>query len=380
MRIGLITRRFDPAGGGTERDLMLTAGILTQASHQVAIYASEVRGVAPQPWPMKMVSGPLPGRTLKFLWFARAAASQARRDGAELVLSFARVIGADVLRSGGGAHASYIRSAAKWQGRTERLAMRLNPYHRIQMAVERAAFRWPGLQRAIAVSKMVEDDLIQSFDLPPQRVVTLYNGVDCAKFKPPGEASERTVIREQLGLPADARIVLFVGSGFGRKGLGFLIEAWARMPRLPQQKPLYLLVAGGDRAAAKFERLAMRYGVGDRVSFLGRRGDVPELMRAADALVLPSLFEPFGNVALEAMASGLPVLTTSRCGVAEIVPDELRAFVVGDPANVVEVAAKVQALIEAPPALGKVARATAERFTWERHAIELLALIEACRQ
>jgi UDP-glucose:(heptosyl)LPS alpha-1,3-glucosyltransferase len=352
---------------------MLTARILARAGHQVTIYASEVRGTA-QPWPIREISGPLPGRTLQFLWFARTAASQARWDGAELVLSFARVIGADVLRSGGGAHASYIRAAAQWQGRAERLAMQLNPYHRLQMAVERTGFRWPGLRRAIAVSKMVEDDLIQSFDLPPQRVATLYNGVDCASFRPPGEASERILIRQRLGVPTNAHIVLFVGSGFGRKGLGFLIEAWARLQGSP-----YLLVAGGDRAAAKFERLAMRHSVGDRVRFLGRRNDVPELMRAADALALPSLFEPFGNVALEAMASGLPVLTSSRCGVAEIVPDELRAFVVADPTNVAEVAAKMQALTEAPPALGKIARAAAERFTWERHGSELLAVIEACR-
>jgi UDP-glucose:(heptosyl)LPS alpha-1,3-glucosyltransferase len=140
------------------------------------------------------------------------------------------------------------------------------------------------------------------------------------------------------------------------------------------------LLAGGDRAAPRYQRLAMRHGVGNRVRFLGRRDDVPELMRAVDALALPSLFEPFGNVALEAMASGLPVLTTSRCGIAEIVPRELRPLVVDDPANVAELAAKMQALIEAPPALGKIARTAAEMFTWDRHASELLALIEACRQ
>jgi UDP-glucose:(heptosyl)LPS alpha-1,3-glucosyltransferase len=378
MRIGLITRRFDPAGGGTERDLMLTAGILAQAGHQVTVYASEVRGGV-QPWPVKTIAGPLPGRTPQFLWFARTAAVRASEDGAELVLSFARVIGADILRSGGGAHASYIRAAAQWRGRAHRLAMKLNPYHRIQMAVERAAFHRPGLQRTIAVSKMVEADLIQSFDLPPERVVTVYNGVDCEGFRPPGEASEREVIRQRLGLPNDARIVLFVGSGFGRKGLGFLIEAWARLPRVRLQKPPYLLVAGGDRAEARYERLTMRHCIGDRVRFLGRRGDVPELMRAADALALPSLFEPFGNVALEALASGLPVMTSSRCGVAEIVPEELRPFVVANPVNVTELAAKLQALIEAPPALGKIARAAAKSFTWDLHASKLLAIIEECR-
>jgi UDP-glucose:(heptosyl)LPS alpha-1,3-glucosyltransferase len=374
MRIGLITRRFDPAGGGTERDLTLTADILARAGHQVMIYASEVRGPVSR-LPVKLIAGPPLGRTLPFLWFARAAVPRARLDGAELVLSFARVIGADILRSGGGAHASYLRAAAQWQGRAKQLAMMLNPYHRVQMAVERAGFRSPELRCAIAVARLVQNDLIRSFDLPPERVTTLYNGVDCMSFRPPHASSERAAIRQRLGLPDDARAVLFVGSGFARKGLGFLIEAWAQL-----RGSAWLIVAGGDRALTKYQRLAARHGVGDRVRFLGRRGDVPDLMRAVDALALPSLFEPFGNVALEAMASGLPVLTTSRCGVAEVVPDELRPFVVNDPSDVVELAAKAQALIEAPLELVKIARAAAEKFTWARHADELLALIETCRQ
>ena len=374
MRIGLITRRFDPAGGGTERDLTLTAEILARAGHQVTIYASEVRGPASR-LPVKLIAGPPLGRTLPFLWFARAAAPRAHLDGAELVLSFARVMGADILRSGGGAHASYLRAAAQWQGPARQLAMMLNPYHRVQMMVERAGFHSPKLRRAIAVARLVQDDLIRSFDLSGERVTTLYNGVDCMNFRPAHEPSERVAIRQQLGLPEDARVVLFVGSGFARKGIGFLIEAWARLGGSP-----WLIVAGGDRAMTKYQRLAARHGVGDRVRFLGRRRDVPELMRAVDALALPSLFEPFGNVALEAMASGLPVLTTSRCGVAEVLPDELRPFVVNDPSDVVELAAKVQALIEAPPKFGEIARTTAEKFTWERHAEELLALIDTCRQ
>jgi UDP-glucose:(heptosyl)LPS alpha-1,3-glucosyltransferase len=373
MRIALITRRFDLTGGGTERDLAITAKILADVGHQITIYTAEMRGPMP-PWPVKLLVGPLLGRSLQFLWFARHAAARAHRDGAELVLSFARVIGADILRSGGGAHASYVRAARQWQSPGAQVAMRLSPYHRIQMAVERAAFRHPHLRRAIAVSRMVSDDLIASFALEPSCIVTLYNGVDAAKFRPPRDPSERAALRHQFGLGDGQRAVLFVGSGFGRKGLGFLIEAWGRLRGSP-----LLLVAGNDRAIGSYERMAERHGVPDRVRFLGRRNDVELMMGAADALALPSLFEPFGNVALEAMASGLPVLTTSRCGAAEVVPDELRPMIVGDPADVTELAAKTQLLIGAPPELSAIARASAERLTWECHAEELLAIIEAVR-
>jgi UDP-glucose:(heptosyl)LPS alpha-1,3-glucosyltransferase len=373
MRIALITRRFDLAGGGTERDLAITAGLLARAGHQIIIYTGEMRGPMP-PWPVKMVVRPLLGRSLQFLWFARSAAPRARHDGAELVLSFARIIGADILRSGGGAHASYVRAARQWQSPIARMAMRLSPYHRIQMAVERAGFRHPNLRRAIAVSQMVRDDLITSFALDPARVVTLYNGIDGEKFAPPRDEADRTRLRERFGLAQGQRAVLFVGSGFGRKGLGFLIEAWARLRGSP-----LLVIAGSDRAAASYQRLADRYGVTGGVRFLGRRGDVELLMRAADALALPSLFEPFGNVALEAIASGLPVLTTSRCGAAEIVPDELRPMIVANPAGVTELAAKTQLLIDAPRGLSEIVRAAAEKLTWQRHAQELLEIVEAAR-
>jgi UDP-glucose:(heptosyl)LPS alpha-1,3-glucosyltransferase len=373
MRIALITRRFDLAGGGTERDLAITADLLARAGHQIIIYTGEMRGPMP-PWPVKMAVGRLLGRSLQFLWFARSAVGRAREGGADLVLSFARVIGADILRSGGGAHASYVRAAGQWQSPIARAATRLSAYHRIQMAVERAAFRHAHLRKTIAVSRMVRDDLIASFALQPAQVVTLYNGVDKKKFAPARDEAERTRLRDQLDLADGQRAVLFVGSGFGRKGLGFLIEAWARLRGSP-----LLLIAGGDRAVAAYERLAGRYGVAGRVRFLGRRGDVESLMRAADALALPSLFEPFGNVAVEAMASGLPVLTTSRCGSAEIVPDELRPMIVANPADVAELAAKTQLLIDAPPGLGASARAASEKFTWQRYATELLAIIDAAR-
>ena len=373
MRIALITRRFDLAGGGTERDLAITADLLARAGNQLVIYTGEMRGPMP-PWPVKMVVRPLLGRSLQFLWFARNAVGRARQDGAELVLSFARVIGADILRSGGGAHASYVRAAGQWQSPIARTTMRLSPYHRIQMAVERAAFRHPHLRQTIAVSAMVRDDLIASFALDSARIVTLYNGVDARKFAPPRDGAERTRLRDQLGLADDQRAAVFVGSGFGRKGLSFLIEAWARLRGSP-----VLLVAGSDRATAAYQRLADRHGVAGRVRFLGRRGDVESLMRAADALALPSLFEPFGNVVLEAMASGLPVLTTSRCGSAEIVPDELRPMIVANPSDVGELAAKTQLLIDGPPGLSAIVRAASEKLTWEHHAAELRAIIAAAR-
>ena len=374
MRIALLTRRFDLTGGGTERDLIVTAQCLREAGHEITILAGDIRGATGQ-WSVRRVGGPRVGRTWPLMRFAYGAAAAARRAGSELVISFARAVGADVMRSGGGAHASYLSAARKWRGAFGAGAMRLSPYHRAQMLIERQAFRAPGLKRAIAVSEFVRADLLASFGLAPEKVVTIYNGVDSERFRPATDSAERDAVRRQYAIPASARVVIFVGNGFARKGLGFLIEAWPLVAG-----GAFLLVVGADRAAESFARRASALNIGQRVIFTGPQPDVVKLFRAADAFAMPSLFEPFGNVVMEAMACGLPVLTSAFSGVAEVIPPSMRGFRVDNPDDPGEIALRLGALFDAlAPTLRAEARATAERFTWRRYAGEMNALIESLR-
>lgn len=371
MRIALLARRFDSAGGGTERDLTVTAECIRAAGYQVTIFADEVRGASGD-WKVVRVGGASIGRALSLMRFAYAAAPAARRAGNDLVLSFARCVGADIMRSGGGAHVSYLRAARKWRGALGAYSMRLSPYHQVQMLIERQGFRHPGLKRTIAVSDFVRDDLIREFGLAPDKTVTIYNGVDVDRFRPAGGQSERAAIRQKFVIPAGAKVVIFVGNGFARKGLGFLIEAWPLVAG-----GAFLLVVGSDRATAKFVRRARELNVGARVVFTGPQTNVESLFHAADVFALPSLFEPFGNVAMEAMASALPVMTSAFSGVAELIPASMRGFRVENPSDVGEIALRLGALLDAPPNLGAEARAAAEKFTWQRYATELNALIES---
>ncbi|MDO8433174.1 MAG: glycosyltransferase family 4 protein [Candidatus Binatus sp.] len=372
MRIALVARRFDTAGGGTERDLIITAEILRAAGHEITILADEVRS-ATGDWRVRRVGGARLGRALSLLRFAYAAAPAARRDRADLILSFARVIGADLMRSGGGAHASYLRAARKWRGRSGALAMRLSPYHQVQMLVERRGFRASSLKRALAVSELVRNDLIDTFHLPPEKALTIYNGVDLERFRPAREQfSERDEVRRRFGIPASARLVIFIGNGFARKGLGFLIEAWPLLGG-----GTFLLVVGSDRDRNSYARRADELNVLERVIFAGSQSNVEELLRAADAFALPSMFEPFGNVVMEAMASGLPVLTSAFCGVAELTPASMRGFIVEDPTDPGEIALRLGALLDSPSSLASEARATAEKFTWSRYGNELKALVDS---
>jgi UDP-glucose:(heptosyl)LPS alpha-1,3-glucosyltransferase len=371
MRIALLSRRFDASGGGTERDLIVTAQCLADAGHAVTIYAGEIRGASAN-FSARRVGGFAPGRAAALLRFSYGAPAMARRDGTDLVLSFARTVGADVMRSGGGAHVSYVRAARQWRGALAWRAMWASPYHRVQMLIERRGFTSPRLRRAIAVSNLVRDDLIRQFNLSADKVVTLYNGVDLERFTPARDGGARRVLRAHLGIADETPLVAFVGNGFARKGLGFLIEAWPRVER-----GAHLLVVGSDRAERSYRALAERAGVGALVHFAGPRSDVPEIFRAVDAFALPSMFEPFGNVVMEAMASGLPVLSSAQSGASELLPEQMAPFIVANPADSGEIAMRLNQMLAGAGELREVARATAERWTWRAYGERLLALVKA---
>jgi UDP-glucose:(heptosyl)LPS alpha-1,3-glucosyltransferase len=372
MRVALIARRFDPAGGGTERDLIVTAQCLADAGHDITVYTAEARGVSPR-WRVVQVGSRWPGRPLHLMRFAWEAPAQARRDGAELVLSFARAVGADILRSGGGAHSAYLRASRQWRGEWAAAAMRLRPYHRAQIIVERSAFKSPTLRRAIAVSQLVRTQLIDEFSLAADKAVTLYNGVDLERFHPASQ-TERARFRQMFEVETGAPVVAFVGNGFARKGLGPLLEAWPAIESRP-----YLLIVGADRAAPRYIRLAHRLGVGSRVRFLGAVGQIEQLFHAVDAFALPSFFEPFGNVVMEAMASGVGVLTSAQSGVAELLPAAMRPFVVSDPANPAEIAEHLTALLQAKHQYEEIVRAAAEAHPWSGYCAGLLEIVDSLK-
>jgi UDP-glucose:(heptosyl)LPS alpha-1,3-glucosyltransferase len=239
------------------------------------------------------------------------------------------------------------------------------------MIIERAAFKSQSLRRAIAVSNLVRTQLIEEFGLDPAKAVTLYNGVDLERFHP-SSAAERERFRQMFELETGAPVVAFVGNGFARKGLGPLLEAWPAIKSNP-----YLLVAGTDRSALRYIRLAHRLGIGSRVRFLGATGQIEQLFLAVDAFAMPSFFEPFGNVVMEAMAAGLGVLVSAQSGVAELLPAAMRPFVVKDPANSAEIAERLTALLQTNHQSGAVVRAAAEAHPWSGYSTGLREIVES---
>ena len=253
-------------------------------------------------------------------------------------------------------HASWLNSAYHPR-RMQRDARSLYAtlYSMLNVALERVAFG--RASRLIAVSRSVAKDLERD-KLPAHRVSVILNGVDTDEFHPGAEDLAK------LGLPSGVKLALFAGDlKSPRKNLDTILRA------LPAVPDLHLAVAGREQGTP-YPQMAHRLGIGARVHFLGFRQDMSALMRAVDLFVFPSRYEPCGLVLLEAMASGVPVVTARSVGIADLVDDRVGA-VLEDCDDVDALAATLRSLIEDDHrrlTMGLRARALAESHSWSNMA------------
>jgi UDP-glucose:(heptosyl)LPS alpha-1,3-glucosyltransferase len=215
---------------------------------------------------------------------------------------------------------------------------------------------------------MVRDEIRRHFGVGEDKLKVIYNGVDLELFNPRLK-SERARMRSRLKISNETMTYLFVGSGFERKGLPQLLRAMAAVG------PAHLIVVGEDKRRAAMQALCARLGLTERVHFVGGQTDVKPWYGAADCFVLPTLYDPFPNAALEAMASGLPVITTTQCGAAEFIKPGVNGAVcdAGDePA--LAVALKGLAGVAQAEVMGVAARAAVSGLGIEAMALQLTAL------
>ena len=309
LRLAIVRQRYNPFGGA-ERFIERAIEALSARNVGVTMITRAWNRDATRP---ALVCDPFYIGSLWRDWgFARAACRKAAAAGFDLVQSHERLDCCDVFRAGDGVHREWLRHRARSQGTLRRLATTLDPHHRYVLAAERRMFASPRLRAVICNSRMVRDEIARGFDVPDAKLHVIYNGVDAGRYSPALRDEHRAKVRSAWTIPAQATLFLFVGAGFSRKGLAVAMAALADTDG-------WLLVAGGDKRAARFSAQARALGVADRVVFAGPQRDVWPLYLAADAFVLPTLYDPFPNAILEALACGLPVVTSNACGAAELV-------------------------------------------------------------
>ena len=309
-RIAIIRQKFNPAGGAERvvsailRQLQGNAALQTTLINRQweAVPGIEARSVNPF----------YLGSVWRDWGFARAARRLWQALDAALVLSHERIPGCHVYRADDGVHAAWLAVRRQRGGLAARLSMALNPYHHYMRAMEQRMYRDPAFRGVVCISEMVKRDVMQYTGLPAERCHVIYNGIDSAFFNPQDARAQRDSLRQQYGIGADAPVLLYVGSGFERKGLAQALHAIVPHPEVQ------LVVVGSDKKSRRYQALAQQLGVSKRVHFAGAQRDVRSYYGMADGFILPSIYEPFGLVVAEAMACGLPVLTSTRCGGGEL--------------------------------------------------------------
>jgi len=386
LNIGLIRMRYTPYGGA---EVFLSRFIdeLIKKGHICHIFASKwdidtgAWGMGHGAWEnSKLIFhkvktfGP---SFLRILSFAINSYFAVKKSDLDVVISFERTLEQDIYRAGDGCHREWLFQRQKAGGRRtiKKVITFLNPLHLTLLYLEKRLFHSKRLKFVVANSARGKQEIIRHYGLPEDKICVIYNGIDVKRFDLKEREKIRTSYRDRFGISSEETALLFVGSGFERKGLEFLIKSFPLLNARGCNKIKLLVVGKGN--PKRYLKLSKNLGVDKNIIFAGPLKDATGCFFAGDIFILPSIYEPFSNACLEAMAAGLPVITSRINGVSEILLDKEDGMIIEDPTNSKEIAEKIMPLLDiyTRNKMGIKARRKVEDYTIEKNVEGCLKLI-----
>lgn len=318
MKIGLVCRHFLSTKGGLERYALSLSTELARRGHEVHVFATtgeKIPGVQLHHVPVFPFSSP--GKNLSFALIASKRISGVQLD---VVQSMERIWNQDIFRASDGINP--VQMEQRYTNPLLRKFKAITPRRQVLTFLEKRIFQQNGARFVLTNSKLVKDQIRSHYQIPDEKIHVIYNSVNTSRFNLTARDRFGDAFRMQYGIKPDHLSILFVGNEFKQKGLPVLIEAAARSGA----KNIRLFVAGAD-PIPPYRRWAEKAGLGEATVFLGYQKDLERLYGAVDLLVLPTRYDPFANVCLEAMACGTPVITTVMNGASEIIKNGREGFV-----------------------------------------------------
>ncbi len=350
MKISVIRRRFS-ATGGAELYTQRFLSSLVEKKHEVHLFTESwdesIEGVSVHKIP---VGGP---RSMRPLVFAKHVKRAVGTESFDCIFSLERTIKQDVYRAGDGLHRVWLKRRREFTPLWKRLLVGWGSFHRAMLKLEARTFDPENTRHIIVNSEMVRREICEHFRFPANRIHLVRNGVDVGRFS----NGNRYRTRERFGIGKDEFVLLFVGSGWERKGLKFVLSAIRRMPELK------LLVVGKGRKPASAPINAI---------FAGPMDDVENAFAAADLLVMLPIYEPSANVVVEGLAAGLPVITSANNGAAEILEEGVTGRVLEDFWSPEQVADAIKFWVDKPVRTN----VAASILSIDRNVYETLAILD----
>ncbi len=343
MKVALVKNHCSLRRGGSERYCANLARGLIARGHEVTVIGRSMDAELQDELafvPVQVPRGPSWRQNRMFAHLCGAAAGGRDFD---VVYGLGRSFGLDAVRVTERLQAHWIEVNypgvfGRWQ--------RWNPRHTTLIDLERTIYNDPDVRRVVVQSSVDARLLGDLYGVPREKQQLVPNGVDLSVFHE-GAGEHRLPLRAELGIAETDLLLVFASMDFAGKGLGTVLEAMARCQADQQTGSPWRLAVLGNGPRGRFQRLAGRLGVGQQVWFGGRRTDITRFYGAGDLFVLPTVYEPFPNVNLEAMACGLPVLTSTTAGGVDLVEPGRTGFLVDNPSDsraVADCLGKFQAL------------------------------------
>jgi len=321
LKVSLVSRHFGTLGGLEKYGSRIAQAFTKRGAH-VSIVTSDV--IKKSEFHPLIHFHTLPVKRWlnfrKMKEFDEACRKWHAKQGFDIIFGMDRTRYQTHIRAGNGVHAAFLKHREKMEENYNSFKATLNPLNRTILKIEKDAFESPELKILFTNSHMVKKEILTYYQTPPEKIQVVHNGVEWNEMEKDFNSwlEKKQGICTELGLDPSRYHFLFIGNGYKRKGLTPLLKALSLLPF----KDFHLSVLGKDKSTFDFIKLTEKLGLEDHVSFFGPRPDIQRFYQFADSLVIPSFYDPFANVTVEALAMGLFVVTSKSNGGNEVLKTE----------------------------------------------------------
>jgi UDP-glucose:(heptosyl)LPS alpha-1,3-glucosyltransferase len=344
LKIAIVLDRFLPSRGG-ENYFSWLAKELSRRGHEVHVFATKAENIHETEYQVHLIPVWRYPRSLRLLCLLFQSSRAVRSYDFDIIHGVEGGLIMNIFNPHGGVEQAYLKQEFlsipnRGYCLYKFLKRYLFPYHYLKIWIQKRQYLSKRVKRIIAISQMVKKDIIKYYRVPEQKIMVIFNCVDLERFHPRNREIYRNAKRMALGINPETLLLIFVGNNYRLKGVGSLLRAMAILKKQFPNLPFRLLILGrGQRR--RYMRLAKRVGVLDLTLFLGSVGEIEQYYAASDIYVHPTFYDSCSLTVLEALASGLPVITSRFNGAAEIILSDEGGRVIEDPADVENLAESI---------------------------------------